>query len=87
MLPLTYILFPFLALYYLLGEQASLLVARIPIHSCPWSADNCPPFSSLPLLTHPHMSSYNIYCLLPHRGIHEIKRMYLTSRTHGLFIT
>jgi hypothetical protein len=24
---------------------------------------------------------------LPHRGIHEIKRTYLASRTHGLFIT
>jgi hypothetical protein len=26
-------------------------------------------------------------CSLPHRGVHEIKRMYLASRTHGLFIT
>ncbi len=61
MLPLTHILFPFLSLYYLLGELASLLVARIPIHSCPWSADNCP---ALCLFTNPytpHISSYNIY--------------------------
>jgi hypothetical protein len=27
------------------------------------------------------------HCLLPYRGVHEIKRMYLASRTHGLFIT
>ncbi len=26
-------------------------------------------------------------CLLPLRRVHEIKRMYLASRTHGLFIT
>jgi hypothetical protein len=27
------------------------------------------------------------HCSLPHQGIHEIKRMYLASRTHGLFVT
>ncbi len=26
-------------------------------------------------------------CSLPLRRVHEIKRMYLDSRTHGLFIT
>ncbi len=26
-------------------------------------------------------------CSLPHRRVHEIKRMYLASRIHGLFIT
>jgi hypothetical protein len=26
-------------------------------------------------------------CSLPHRRVHEIKRTYLASRTHGLFIT
>ncbi len=26
-------------------------------------------------------------CLLPLRRVHEIKRMYLAPRTHGLFIT
>jgi hypothetical protein len=33
---------PFHPYFYLLGELASLLVVRIPIHSCPWSANNCP---------------------------------------------
>jgi hypothetical protein len=33
------------------------------------------------------VNSSGHYCLLPHRGVHEIKRMHLASRTHGLFIT
>jgi hypothetical protein len=27
------------------------------------------------------------HCSLPHWRVHEIKRTYLASRTHGLFIT
>jgi hypothetical protein len=27
------------------------------------------------------------HCSLPLRKVHEIKHMYLASRTHGLFIT
>jgi hypothetical protein len=39
--------------FYLLGESAILLVARIPIHSCPWFAINCSPFAASPTPTHP----------------------------------
>jgi hypothetical protein len=46
----------FLPLYYLLGELASLLVVQIPIHSCPWSANNCPhPLLVLPSFHAPHI--------------------------------
>jgi hypothetical protein len=40
-----------------------------------------------------HYVPYGVYyirhyfCLLPLWRVHEIKRMYLASRTHGLFIT
>jgi hypothetical protein len=47
-------------IFYLLGEPAFLLVVRMPIHSCPWFAINCPPFAASPTNT-PHRSSYNIY--------------------------
>ncbi len=40
-------------LFYLLGEPAFLIVARIPIHSCPWFAINCSPFATSPTPTHP----------------------------------
>jgi hypothetical protein len=40
-------------LFSLLGEPAFLLMVRIPIHSCPWFAFNCPPFATSPTLTHP----------------------------------
>ncbi len=39
--------------FYLLGEPAILLVARIPIYSCPWFAINCSPLATSPALTHP----------------------------------
>ncbi len=52
---------PFYPFYYLLGELASLLVARIPIHSCPWSANNCHTLCLFSHLFTPHISSYNIY--------------------------
>jgi hypothetical protein len=56
-------LFPFLSLYYLLGELASLLVARIPVYSCPWSADNCPH----PLLVHPSLHTPHFKLQYLHR--------------------
>jgi hypothetical protein len=31
--------------------------------------------------------NYDYYCSLPLWRVHEIKRMYLAPRTHGLFIT
>jgi hypothetical protein len=40
-------------LFYLFGEPAILLLARIPIHSCPWLAINCSPLATSPTLTHP----------------------------------
>jgi hypothetical protein len=46
-------LLPVILLFYLLGEPASLLMVRIPIQSCPWSANNYPPFASSPTLSHP----------------------------------
>jgi hypothetical protein len=48
-------------LFYLLGEPAILLVARIPISSCPWFAINCSPFDTSPTLTHPIDQVNNIY--------------------------
>jgi hypothetical protein len=44
---------PVTLLSYLLGEPAFLLVVRIPIHSSPWFAINCPPFATSPNLSHP----------------------------------
>jgi hypothetical protein len=68
MLPLTHINTPLgpysfspLSLNYLLGEPSSLFMVRIPIHSCPWSADNCPTYYWLTHPNTPHISSYNIY--------------------------
>ncbi len=46
---------------YLLGELASLLVVRMPIDSCPWSANNCPTLCRFSYPFSPHRSSYNIY--------------------------
>ncbi len=40
-------------LFYLLGEPAFLIVARIPIHSCLWFAIDCSPFTASPNPTHP----------------------------------
>jgi hypothetical protein len=39
--------------FYLLGEPASLLVMRIPIHSYPWFAINCSPLAASPTPRHP----------------------------------
>jgi hypothetical protein len=39
--------------FYLLGEPASSLVVRIPIHSCPWFANNCSPLAASPAPRHP----------------------------------
>jgi hypothetical protein len=39
----------------------------------------------LPISLPPHLQDE--YCSLPHRRVHEINRMYLASRIHGLFIT
>ncbi len=36
---------PLFSPVYLLGEPAPLLVVQIPMHSCPWSANNCPTLS------------------------------------------
>jgi hypothetical protein len=33
------------------------------------------------------VTPWYIYCSLPLWRVHEIKRMYLAPRTHGLFIT
>ncbi len=39
--------------FHLLGEPASLLVMRIPIHSCPWLAINRSPLAASPTPRHP----------------------------------
>ncbi len=47
---------PFICLnpsFYLLGDPASLLMVRIPIHSCPWFTINCSPFAASPTPRHP----------------------------------
>jgi hypothetical protein len=46
----------------LLGELTSLLIVQIPIHSCPWSANNCPPFASYSTLSHPTDQVTLIHC-------------------------
>ncbi len=45
--------------FYLLGDPASLLVVRIPIHSCPRFAINCSPLAASPTPRHPtHQVTY-----------------------------
>jgi hypothetical protein len=53
MLVSTQPLVPCFPVFYLLGEPASLLMVRIPIHSCPGLLTTAPPFASSPTLSHP----------------------------------
>jgi hypothetical protein len=48
---LLYLLTPIFFTY--LKDQPFLLVARIPIHSCPWFAINCSPLAASPTSRHP----------------------------------
>jgi hypothetical protein len=43
----------FIPSFYLLGDPPSLLVVRIPIHSCPWFAINCSSLAASPTPRHP----------------------------------
>ncbi len=53
---------PCYPMFTFLENQPSCSWWRIPIHSCPWSVDNCPPFARPVILSHPtHRSSYNVY--------------------------
>ncbi len=69
-------LLPVISLSYLLGEPAFLLVVRIPIHSCPQSANNCPTLCQFSHPFTPHRSSYNIYI----DDINNISRPRLTHQ-------
>jgi hypothetical protein len=73
---------PFLLLFtpLLLIWGTSLLVVQIPIHSCPWSANNRPTLCQFSYPFTPHISSYTIY-------IDAINNTSLPRRAHKILFT